>query len=378
MKHLGRIILIIIAVIVFLVILIWPMASLWEKLGAEPVCIQGTWPDLKLTDCPGREAAVTQVPLPEPGADGPIPLIVDDDGSPDGSIALLYFLRNPLFDVRAVTISYGEAHPENFAPHVAQILAAFGRGDIPVGYGRDTPLEGKNAFPESWRQASNEFWGLALPQADSAAKPVPAAQLIADIVRNSDRPVTIFVSGSHTNLAEALRLDPGIVANIGDVFIMGGSVNSPGNIHSDWPEYDNETAEWNIWVDPRAASEVFSSGLPLHLIPLDATRQVVWKQADVPGWRSEAPESKLADELLQWMLDNWSRDGVFIWDLVAAVQAINPSLCPEVPLSLAVVTTPVVEEGRTAVVNQLSNIAVCLEPDMAQIKSLAASVFHQP
>jgi pyrimidine-specific ribonucleoside hydrolase len=378
MNRTVRIILIVCAVFAFLLIVIWPMAPLWAKLGAHPVCIQGTWPDLKLTDCPGREAAVTPLPPPSPGADGPIPLIVDDDGSPDGTIAMLFFLRNPLFDVRAVTISYGEAHPEKFAPHVAQILAAAGRTDIPVGYGSNAPLKGSNAFPESWRKASDEFWGIDLPPAASTVEPVPAAKLIADTVAKSEKPVTIFISGGHTNLAEALRLDPGITSNIRDVYIMGGSVTIPGNIHSDWPEFENETAEWNIWVDPLAASEVFSSGLPLHLVPLDATRQVIWKQTDIPGWKSGAPESKLASDLLQWMLENWSRDGVFIWDLVAAVQATNPSLCPEGPLSLAVVTTPGAEEGRTAVVNQPPNIAVCLEPDTVQIKSLAASVFHQP
>jgi inosine-uridine nucleoside N-ribohydrolase len=116
----------------------------------------------------------------------------------------------------------------------------------------------------------------------------------------------------------------------------------------------------------------------LHLVPLDATRQVVWKQTDVPGWQADAPESELAGDLLQWMLDNWSRDGVFIWDLVAAVQATDPEACPEVPMALEVVTAPGPEEGRTLTVNGPANISVCLEPDTAKIKSLAAAVFHQP
>ncbi len=204
---------------------------------------------------------VSPVSLPTPGPSGPIPIIVDDDGSPDGMIAMLYFLRNPLFDVRAVTISYGEAHPKVFAQHITQILGAFGREDIPVGYGSDAPLEGSNAFPDPWREASDNFWDLSIPQAMSMISPVPAAALMAEIIAESEEPVTIFISGSHTNLAEALRIDPGIAANIQDVFIMGGSANMPGNIHSDWPELDNEVAEWNIWVDPLAAQEVFASGL---------------------------------------------------------------------------------------------------------------------
>jgi purine nucleosidase/pyrimidine-specific ribonucleoside hydrolase len=366
-------------ILAFLLIMIWPMAPLWQRLGAKPKCIKGTWPDLRLTDCAVVEATVATIPLPQTGADGPIPLIVDDDGSPDGTIALLYFLRNPRFEVKAVTISNGEAHPEKFAPKVAKILAAFGRADIPVGYGKDSPLAGENAFPDAWRQASDDFWGLSLPQAESPFQPVPAAKLIAETISKSDRPVTVFVSGSHTNMAEALRLEPSIAEKIGDVFIMGGGVNVPGNIHSDWPALKNETAEWNIWVDPQAAKEVFESGLRLHLIPLDATRQVGWRQTDIRAWESKSsPESGLAHDLGQWMLDNWSPEGVMIWDLVAALQATDQALCPEVQMALEVVTTPGPEEGRTKTVNGPANMAVCLEPDPALVKALAASVFKQP
>jgi inosine-uridine nucleoside N-ribohydrolase len=42
--------------------------------------------------------------------------------------------------------------------------------------------------------------------------------------------MAVFVSGPHTNLVEAQRLDSGIKEHIGEVYIMGGSVYSPGNI----------------------------------------------------------------------------------------------------------------------------------------------------
>jgi pyrimidine-specific ribonucleoside hydrolase len=380
MKRSLRILLIFLAVLAFLLILIWPMAPIWEKLGLEMKCIQGTWPDIKFVSCqPSESNSITPVPLPTPGVDGPIPIIVDDDGSPDGMVAMLYFLHNPLFDVRAVTISYGEAHPELFAKHVSQILAAMGRANIPVGYGSDMPLAGANAFPDSWRQVSDEFWGISLPQATDAVAPVPAAELIVETVSSSNRPVVIFVSGAHTNLAEALHLDPGIAGNIRDVYIMGGSVNVPGNIHSDWSEFSNETAEWNIWVDPLAASEVFSSGLNLHLVPLDATRQVVWTQSDLPGWESgSSTASDLAADLLQMMLTNWSPDSVYIWDLVAAVQATDPSVCPEASLGIEIITTRGPNEGRTMKVDGSPNVSVCLDPDPDMVKGLVLSVFQQP
>jgi purine nucleosidase/pyrimidine-specific ribonucleoside hydrolase len=300
---------------------------------------------------------------------------VDDDGSPDGVIALLYMLRHPHYDVQAVTVSCGEAHPDIFARHLAHLLAVMGHSDIPVGAGRDAPLEGSNAFPDPWRRASDDFWGLDLPQASHPAEPVPAAQLIVHILSTSTQPVLLLVTGNHTNLAEALRLQPDIADRILGVHVMGGSIHTPGNIETDWPDIHNRVAEWNIWVDPKAASEVLAAGLPVGITPLDATNQVTWNRSDALAWASSPlPEARLAAELLEWMLDSWSVSGVFVWDLVAALDATDPDLCPEAWLALEVVTEPGPEQGRTAVTGGPPNAAVCLNPDADQIRARAASI----
>jgi inosine-uridine nucleoside N-ribohydrolase len=364
-----------------LILVIGPAAPLWYRLGVKPVCIQGTFPELRVVSCPqfgNTQPTVTPLPLPTLAEQAPIPLIVDDDGSPDGMVALLFFLRSPLYEVKAVTVSPGEAHPETFANNLVKLLADLGRADIPVGYGRPTPLEGDNAFPEPWRQASDAFWGLPLPEAPASPKPQPAAQLIVETISKSSQPVAVFISGTHTNLAEALRLEPGIAGQIYGVTIMGGSIYKPGNIESDWPSIHNQVAEWNIWVDPLAASEVFSSGLPLHLVPLDATNRISFTKTDALGWESSGTlEGAWAGKLLNWMLDSWSPDGVYVWDLAAAAAGTDPRLCPEVPLAIDVDIEPGPEQGRTFVTDKPANTSVCLEPDVGQIKALAARILGQ-
>jgi pyrimidine-specific ribonucleoside hydrolase len=364
----------ILGILALCILLIWPAAPLWARLGLKPVCLQGNWPHLKIVSCSdSTEAPAARVPRPLPtlGGEGPIPLIVDDDGSPDGMIALLYFLKNPLFDVRAVTVSCGEAHPEVFARHLQRLLAGLGRADIPVGVGRSTPL----AFPAPWRQASDDFWGIKYPQGSESMELVPAAELIVETINNSTSPVMTFLSGTHTNLAEALRLDPGIKKNIRAVQVMGGAIHVPGNIKSDWPEIDNQVAEWNIWVDPAAAAEVFASGLPIHLVPLDATDQVLWNTADAQSWISSgSPENILAGRLLQSMLDSWSVKQAYIWDLVAALNATDPSLCPQVRLAVDVRVTPGPEQGQTVISNHGHSVTVCLDPDGEQMNALAVTV----
>ncbi len=369
---------ILLGILTLCIVLIWPAAPLWARLGLKPFCLQGDWPHLQIVSCPGStEAPAASVPRPLPtlGDEGPIPLIVDDDGSPDGMIALLYFLKNPLFEVRAVTISCGEAHPEVFAQHLQRLLAGLGKADIPVGVGRSTPLEGNNAFPASWRQASDDFWGIQYPQGTVLQQPASAAELIVETINSSTSPVTIFLSGTHTNMAEALRLDPGIKKNIRTVQVMGGAIRVPGNIKSDSPEIDNQVAEWNLWVDPVAAAEVIASGLPVHLVPLDATDRVLWSTADAQSWISSgSPENILAGKLLQSMLDSWSVKQAYVWDLVAALNATDPSLCPQVRLAMDVRLTPGPDQGQTVVSDLGHPIRACLVPDREQMKSMAAAV----
>jgi pyrimidine-specific ribonucleoside hydrolase len=368
---------IILGILILGIILIWPAAPLWAKLGAGSFCIQGTLPKIKLVPCPKTTTnlpTVTPLPRSTQRAQNPIPIIFDDDGSPDGTIALLYFLGNPQYDVRAITISAGEAHPDVFAPQLIQLLAGLGKASIPVGIGRLTPLEGSNAFPDPWRQASDGFWDIALPTTTISIQPRPAAELIVETISHSNTPIQIFISGTHTNLAEALRLDPDLGEHISAVHVMGGSIYLPGNIESDWPEIHNQVAEWNIWVDPLAADEVFASGLPLHLIPLDATNLITWTEADARSWdSSDTLAGQYAADILRWTLSSWSTDQAYIWDLVAAVIMSDPRLCPQVPLALDIVVESSSRQGQTIVVDGAVNTQVCLEPDAAQVKLSVAN-----
>jgi pyrimidine-specific ribonucleoside hydrolase len=353
--------------LILLVTLIGPAAPLLFRLGIEPVCIQGDFPDLKFVSCPST--APTPLPLQTPAGQAPVPLIFDDDGSPDGMAALLFFLSNPLYEVKAVTVSPGEAHPQLFAGHLTRLLASLGRSDIPVGYGRDGPLDGNNSFPQPWREASDVFWDISLPDARDPSKPVPAVKLIIETLKSSPQPVEIFISGTHTNFAEVLRLDPESTGQISRIYLMGGSLNISGNIGNDWPEIQNSVSEWNIWVDPVAAREVFASGIPLVIMPLDGTNQVTWTASDARKWASTgSSEGELSSSLLRWMLGVSEMNKTYIWDLAAAAALTDPRLCPQVPLSLGIIVEPGPEQGRTIILDQPPNVLACLEPDAEQVK----------
>lgn len=322
-----------------------------------------------------EESRVPQIPV-----HSQMPLIWDDDGSPDGVIALLYFLRHPGVDVKAITVSCGVAHPNIFAQNLTRMLSSLGKTGIPVAAGRSTPLTGNNTFPEPWRKNSDDFWEIKLPESGEALQPISAAKLIVDVVNRSPDPVTVFVSGNHTNLTEALRLDSTIAEKIKTVESMGGALYVRGNIASNWPMIHNRVSEWNIWVDPLAASEVFASGMAINLTPLDATNKVVWKKSDAGKWKStNVPEGVLAANVLQWMLRSWSPNGIYAWDLVAAVNATTPDLCEHQQVHVQVITKSGDQEGRTVEDKTAPpNANVCMTPNDEAMKRHVSMVFGQP
>lgn len=301
----------------------------------------------------------------------PTPVIVDDDGSADGMIGLLCLLQDPQFQVKAVTICQGLAHPDVFAPLAARMLARVERRGIPVAAGRLAPLQGTNAFPEAWRGDTDRFWGVDLPATAPAPSRLPAAQLLVQTIRRSPRPVIIVATGPLTNVAEALRLSPGIAAKIRLVEVMGGAVWTAGNVGREWPAIDNQVAEWNIWVDPVAAHEVLASGVRVRFMPLDVTDKVVFYPDDAIAWRATGTaEGKLAADLLDYLHRQISPTGCSVWDALAAVDIGDPRACWARDVHIEIVTEPGPRQGMTALKPDLApNCQSCRRPRSERIKT---------
>jgi inosine-uridine nucleoside N-ribohydrolase len=308
----------------------------------------------------------------------PIPLIYDDDGSPDGTLANLYLLANPDVDLKVISISYGEATPSVYIQHIGGMLDDFGISGILLGAGKNAPLAGANSFPSWITESADAFWHMPKPNAGKTYPAQPAADLIISVIKGSPEPVTLFFAGAYTNLAQALRDDPSIVDNIHAVYMMGGAVYAPGNIHDFYPDDPNIYAEWNIYTDPQAAKEVFESGLDLYLIPLDATNLVLVSKQDTSAWRQGGRIADMAADLWDSIMSGWTVDEGSMWDLTAAIAMLKPEFCPFIPLHLDVVTEDGPHSGQTAVVpGEGTNISVCLDPDAEEIRQHLIDVFSK-
>jgi purine nucleosidase/pyrimidine-specific ribonucleoside hydrolase len=119
---------------------------------------------------------------------------------------------------------------------------------------------------------------------------------------------------------------------------MGGAIAAPGNV--------TPAAEFNFHVDPEAAAAVFRSGLPLELVPLDATSQVTLRRADLAAAlaRGRTPVARFIEDFTQHLFvfgDQRGVEGFALHDPLAVGVALDPSLVELEPFHV-----DVEDEGR--------------------------------
>jgi inosine-uridine nucleoside N-ribohydrolase len=259
----------------------------------------------------------------EPNApDARLDLIVDTDVGPDDIMALLYLAQRPDVRLRAVTVSgTGLAHCDAGVRNVLALLELAGApSDIPVACGRQTPgsIVGEawtGAFPAEWRSATDDLYGISLPEPERAPASLPADQLIREAVKAGG--VSILALGPLTNVADALE-DADTRVAVDRIVIMGGALHVPGNVA------ETSGGEYNVWADPGAADAVFRSGAPIALVPLDASNHVPVTRffADVLEDRHGTPEAEMVWRLFE--AQPYLTAGTnFFWDPLAAVVAVG-------------------------------------------------------
>ncbi|QTD99797.1 nucleoside hydrolase [Streptomyces cyanogenus] len=218
----------------------------------------------------------------------PIPVIIDCDTGVDDALALLFAVRHPGLDLRAVTCVAGNTDVDGVVRNTLTVLEQAGAPDIPVARGAERPLL-EPARPAPVHGADG-MGDLGLPAPARTAVAVDAVTLLHREILASPRPVTLVPTAPLTNIALLLRTHPEVTRNIERIVFMGGAV-STGNA--------TPVAEFNVWHDPEAAAILLTAGVPITMYGLDVFRQVVVDSAEVHRLRTSAePGTRLAGELL--------------------------------------------------------------------------------
>ena len=156
----------------------------------------------------------------------------------------------------------GTAALQNITKNALKVLEVIGRQDIKVYPGHSCPLVAPLVTAPPVPRASG-MDGPVLPEPSIKAQEKHGVDFIIDTVMGTDD-VTLIATGPLTNIAAAINKEPGIVGRVKELSIMGGSVT-----YRNW----TPAAEFNIFVDPKAAYRVFNSGMHVKMCGVNLTRQ---------------------------------------------------------------------------------------------------------
>jgi inosine-uridine nucleoside N-ribohydrolase len=285
-----------------------------------------------------------------PAESAPQLVIIDTDigDDVDDAFAVALALQSPELKILGITTVWGNTPLR--AKLVARFLQETGRTDIPIAVGIEKyPAKGKLNFSQA--KYAERGPGRTFPA---------AVDFLLAQIRQHPGEITLIAIGPETNLGEAIDRDPDTFRKLKRAVLMGGSIYR-GYDGFNYPTGEPQPQpEWNILCDIPAARKLFTSGIPLYVMPLDSTQI---KLQELERAKIFSTGTSITDALTllyhQWSYGNQITPTLF--DAVAVAYTIKPDLCPTTPLRLRVD-----EQGSTKVETGAPNAQVCLRSDSDQ------------
>jgi inosine-uridine nucleoside N-ribohydrolase len=266
-------------------------------------------------------------------------IIVDTDigDDIDDAFAVDLVLASHEFQVLGIGSAWGDTALRSRM--LDRMLCETGRDGVPVLTG--VPTKTDTVFTQApWAKA-----GVEHTHGDAVAA-------LLEQIRQHPGEITLLAVGPLTNIGTAIDRDAETFRKLKRVVMMGGSIYRGYGAANAPPQ-----PEYNIARDPAAAQKLFRSGVPIFMLPLDAT-QVKFDAAK----RGElaAVSTPMTDTLLvltaEWSHSTKQSDPT-LFDAIAAAYALDASSCPMKPLHIEVD-----DKGMTKPTDGTPNAQACLEP----------------
>jgi purine nucleosidase len=195
-------------------------------------------------------------------------IIIDTDPGIDDAVAILLALgAAEKLDVRGIVAVAGNLPLAQTERNARRVCELAGRSEIPVYAGCARPMLRLLATAEHIHGETDRN-RLLLPDPTMATQAQHGVDFLIETLGNAEAgAITLCALGPLTNIAMALIKAPEIAGRIGELVIMGGACFELGNV--------TPVAEFNIHVDPHAAAIVLDSGIPITMMPLDVTHQLL-------------------------------------------------------------------------------------------------------
>ncbi len=204
-------------------------------------------------------------------------IIIDTDPGQDDAVAILLALASPELEVLGITAVAGNVPLDLTERNARQVIELSGRTDVPVFAGCDRPLRRPLVTAEHVHGKTG-LDGIELPEPVLPLQDEHAVDFIIEALRlEKPETVTLCALGPLTNIATAFERAPDVIDRVERIVLMGGAYFEVGNI--------TPAAEFNIYVDPEAAKQVFACGRPITVLPLDVTHKALTSKARIEAFR---------------------------------------------------------------------------------------------
>jgi len=251
-------------------------------------------------------------------------IVIDTDTASDDAIALVLAVREPLVDVRVVTVVAGNVPLDLAVRNAIVTLDLAGGADIPLHAGRDRPLT-RPLDTAQFVHGQDGMGGALLPEPSRAATSNDAVGVLLEIAANEPGRHDLVTLGPLTNIAAALERDPELLTKFGHTYLMAGSPDGVGNVDA--------LGEYNVWADPEAATVVFAAPGAKTMIGWNISRTfAVMTDAEQVALAAVGPLGRFAidinGDVEQYCLDT-GLAGFDLPDPIAMAVALDDSIITE-------------------------------------------------
>lgn len=270
-------------------------------------------------------------------------VLLDCDPGHDDAMAILLAAASPAIELEAITTVAGNQTLDKVTLNARRVCSVAGIDRVPIAAGCAAPLRRERIVAGEIHGESG-LDGVDWDEPRLALDSRDAVDLLVELaLRDDPRPLTVVAVGPLTNLATALLREPAIVDHVDRISIMGGAIGL-GN----W----TPSAEFNIYADPEAADVVIRSGIPITLVPLEATHQALATEPVLARIAAlDTPVARMSDALLRYFAETYERvfgfEAPAVHDPCAVAVVIDPSIVHARPMNVAIDLGSELSLGRT-------------------------------
>lgn len=252
-----------------------------------------------------------------------IPIVIDCDPGVDDSYAIALANSSPLFDIKAITPVEGNVPAVKTRKNALCLREMLGI-DCRVAFGADRPLKKEYSTDASGTHGASGVGTVVFPESKLPRDEKPAWDVIYEEAVKADGELILFAVGPLTNIAITLEKHPDLPKYLKKFVIMGGGTF--GNVTK-----SGETAEFNIWIDPTAAKQVFEK-MEVWMVGLNSTHSAALSREDFNDMiklSGDSEKAYLVRELSKYSQVNSfdkGQDNNVIHDALAVASVINPDV----------------------------------------------------